>query len=364
METRCQGWLAVTVAALALGAFAPAAGAATAQVTDNGTEQVLTYTAAAGEINSLTLAAPDATDANYSFVDAGAGVTITAGTGCTAMLTGTGVECDPTGVDRVEIDLGDSKDHLNVFSSNVPVHALLGDGDDDVEDPEIGPATSTRSYEGGAGNDYFVGKGDGVIPNDYQGGPDKDTISYEYRLTPVSVSIDDVANDGANLGAEGDNVHSDIEVVLGGASDDTLVGSANGDTLAGLDGKDNIQGLGGDDQLEAWGRGAPDATPMCDLDVLDGGAGNDRLFPGGRPPANGGGDADQLIGDSIVCASGGDDVHGDGGIDIADFSGVTGPLTVTLFDDLGNDGIGGKDNFHSDIEDLYGGAGGMTLVGT
>src|SRR3954454_20304924 len=110
METRCQGWLAVTVAALALGVFAPAAGAATAQVTDNGTEQVLTYTAAPTELNYLTLAAPDATDANYSFVDTGAGVTIAAGAGCTPMLTGTGVDCDPTGVDRIEIALDDGTD--------------------------------------------------------------------------------------------------------------------------------------------------------------------------------------------------------------------------------------------------------------
>src|SRR3954447_18142231 len=240
MEIRCQGWLAVTVAALALGAFAPAAGAATAQVTDNGTEQVLTYTAAAGEINSLTLAAPDATDANYSFVDVGAGVTITAGTGCTAMLTGTGVECDPTGVDRVEIDLGDSKDHLHVYSSLVPVHALLGDGDDDVEDPEIGPATSKRVYEGGAGNDYFAGKGDGIntVPNEYIGGADKDTVSYEYRTKPVSGSIADVANDGANLGAEGDNIHTDIEVILGSSAKDTIVGSPANETLVGMDGGD------------------------------------------------------------------------------------------------------------------------------
>ena len=359
MEMRCQGWLAGTVVALTLGAFAPAAGAATVEITDDGTEQVLHYTALPGEINSLTVAAPDATDANYSFVDAGAGVTITPGTGCTTVLTG-GVDCDPTGVDRIEIALDDLKDHLHVFSSNVPVHADLGTGDDDVEDPEIGPATSTRSYEGGDGADYFAGKGDGVLPNDYKGGPGKDTVSYEYRLTHVSVSIDDVANDGAT--AEGDNIHKDIEVVFGGAADDTLVGSEANDTLVGLDGADNIQGLEGDDQLEAWGRGAADATPMCDIDVLDGGPGADRLFLGGRTTANGGPDDDQLMGDSATCGTFGDDVHGDAGRDLADFSIVTGPLTASL-DDQPNDGIGGKDNFHADIEDLYGGAGGMTLIG-
>src|SRR5215212_4656493 len=360
MEMRCQGWLAVTVAALTLGAFAPAAGAATVEITDDGTEQVLRYTAAPGEVNSLTVAAPDATDADYSFVDAGAGVTITPGSGCIAVLTGSGVGCDPTGVDRVEIALDDFNDHLHVFSSNVPVHADLGTGDDDVEDPEIGPATSTRSYEGGEGADYFAGKGDGVLANDYKGGPGKDTVSYEYRLTHVSVSIDDAPNDGAT--AEGDNVHKDIEVVLGGAADDTLVGSDANDTLVGLDGADDIEGLAGDDQLEAWGRGTPGATPMCDLDVLDGGLGADRLFLGGRTSAHGGADDDQLMGDSAVCGVLGDDVHGDPGRDLADFSIVSGPATVSL-DDQPNDGIDAKDNFHSDIEDLYGGAGGMTLIG-
>ncbi len=351
----------MTVAALSLGAFAPAAGAATAQVTDDGTEQVLHYTAAPGEVNSLTLAAPDATDANYSFVDAGAGVTITAGTGCTAMLTGTGVDCDPTGLDRIEITLDDGADHMHVFSSNLPVHVDGGAGDDTFEDPEIGPATSTRSFEGGEGNDYFAGKGDGVLPHDYKGGPGKDTVSYEYRLTPVSVSIDDVANDGAP--AEGDNVHTDVEVVWGSAASDTLVGSPNADTLVGLDGADNIQGLAGDDQLEAWGQGAVGAAPICDLDVLDGGPGADRLFLGGRTTAHGGPDGDQLMGDSAVCAGGGDDVYGDEGTDLADFSVTTGPLTASL-DDVANDGIGAKDNFHSDIEDMLGGAGGMTLIGS
>ena len=53
MEARRHGWLVGAVAALALGAFAPAASAATANITDDGTTQVLHYDAAAGEVNNL-----------------------------------------------------------------------------------------------------------------------------------------------------------------------------------------------------------------------------------------------------------------------------------------------------------------------
>ena len=53
MDVRRHGWLVGAVAALALGAFAPAASAATATITDDGTTQVLHVDAAAGEVNNL-----------------------------------------------------------------------------------------------------------------------------------------------------------------------------------------------------------------------------------------------------------------------------------------------------------------------
>ena len=112
--------------------------------------------------------------------------------------------------------------------------------------------------------------------------------------------------------------------------------------------------MGGVDKLEASG---------CDSDTLDGGAGADTLALGGNTTADGGPDGDQILSDTGVCAPGSkDDVHGGDGIDLADFSIVTGPLSVSL-DDQPNDGWGGADNFHLDIEDITAGAGGMVLIG-
>src|SRR4029434_6559459 len=73
----------------------------------------------------------------------------------------------------------------------------------------------------------------------------------------VTVILDDIANDG-ELG-EGDNVHADVENVIGGNGDDKLEGSAANNVLRGGNGNDTLSGNAGND-------------------TLDGGAGSDELF--------------------------------------------------------------------------------------
>jgi Ca2+-binding RTX toxin-like protein len=354
MELRRHGWLAVGVAALTLGAFAPAAGAATAEITDDGTEQVLHFTAAPGEVNKLTLSAPHTGQVDYMFTDTGVGVTITPGTGCATATLPASVSCSPAGLDRVEITLDDGADDLFIYSSDVPTNVAGGAGNDIIEDLEIATGTPARSFTGGEGDDFFQTSATGTLAHDYQGGGGTDVVAYAYRTTPQSITLDDVANDGEPT--EGDNVHSDIENVHGGSAADTIVASGADNWLIGNGGADSLQGLGGADKL--W------ASAGCDADVLTGGDGTDTLYLGGNTKADGGPDGDHILSDSAVCAPGSsDEVNGGDGVDLADFGQVGGALSVSL-DDVANDGWGGGDNFHSDLEDVNGGDGGMVLIGS
>jgi Ca2+-binding RTX toxin-like protein len=68
--------------------------------------------------------------------------------------------------------------------------------------------------------------------------------------------------DGSNAGGEGDRIATDVENLIGGSGDDTIVGNLGDNQLEGGGGNDTIFGVGGDD-------------------VLDGNAGNDVLDCGG-----------------------------------------------------------------------------------
>ncbi|MBJ7520664.1 MAG: hypothetical protein JHC84_13290 [Solirubrobacteraceae bacterium] len=124
-----------------------------------------------------------------------------------------------------------------------------------------GGATSDTLFGGtegdapGSGNDTLDGGGGGDL---LRGGDGVDTATYATRGVPVTVSLDDVANDGQ--AAENDNVRSDVEAIIGGAAPDTLTGSAGanridgaggGDTITGGDAADVLVGGEGDDTIQA-----------------------------------------------------------------------------------------------------------------
>jgi Ca2+-binding RTX toxin-like protein len=137
--------------------------------------------------------------------------------------------------------------------------------------------------------------------------------TYAGRTNPVFVILDDVANDG-EIG-EGDNVHADVENVIGGDGDDKIEGSAANNVLRGGNGNDTLSGNAGND-------------------TLDGGAGSDEMF----------GNA--------------------GARDMADYTNTFSPMIITL-DDNPNDGpFGQNDNVHSDVEDLRGGQSNDLLIGS
>jgi Ca2+-binding RTX toxin-like protein len=75
-------------------------------------------------------------------------------------------------------------------------------------------------------------KNSGLGADSIEGGDGRDMVYYGSRSAPVTVTLADrIANDG-ELG-EGDNVETDVEDVIGGLGNDTLVGSAGSNLLSG-----------------------------------------------------------------------------------------------------------------------------------
>jgi Ca2+-binding RTX toxin-like protein len=164
---------------------------------------------------------------------------------------------------------------------------------------------------GGTGNDTLVSD-TAAGPVDFAGGAGVDTADFSGRTAPLNISLDNAANDGAT--SEGDNIHTDVEKVIGGSGNDTLKGSRFNDTLVG--------GLGTDTLIGGLGN-----------DVLDGGLGNDVL-------------------------------SGRDGIDTVTYADRTTPVVVSL-DGIANDGevaVHEADQLET-IEVVIGGHGNDVLTG-
>jgi Ca2+-binding RTX toxin-like protein len=137
-----------------------------------------------------------------------------------------------------------------------------GTGEDDLDggtgDDELRGHSDADELEGGSGDDLLDG---GKGADEINGGPHgarHDRVDYSTRLNPVTV---DLTRSDAPQGeaAEGDTI-IDVEDVLGGHHDDTLVGSPANNELVGGEGNDHLNGREG-------------------RDFLFGGFGRDVLFP-------------------------------------------------------------------------------------
>ncbi|MEJ3655163.1 calcium-binding protein [Actinomycetes bacterium KLBMP 9759] len=137
-----------------------------------------------------------------------------------------------------------------------------GDGEDEVH--------------GGSGDDLLCGDCTPVLPasgpqpispgaDRIEGGAGIDTVTYLERDADVTVSLDGKPDDG--VAGENDLVAGDIENVVGGNRNDTLVGDDGPNELDGGSGIDTLAGNGGNDTLHGGvGR-----------DTLLGGSGDDQL---------------------------------------------------------------------------------------
>ena len=205
------------------------------------------------------------------------------------------------------------------------VHAVvsLGDGDDTGR-VEITPLLGNAPWpvlgefdtiDGGPGNDALIGSeaDDRLIggpgADDIQGGGGiEDYVTYADdgdQTQGVTVTLDDVANDGRP--GEGDNVHRDVESVVGaqqGGND--LTGSAVDDSLWGGAGDDVLRGKAGNDELHGDSSFMPGAGGH---NVLDGGIGLDTLFGGEQDDVIYADDGQPDL--RIVCGGGNDTVYDD-----------------------------------------------------
>jgi Ca2+-binding RTX toxin-like protein len=328
---------------------------------------------------------------------------ITGGRGEDAMLGG-------EGNDRIEARLD-----LLTEGGHTGHDVLDGEGGDDLLGAGPDPGSGV----------FVVDQGGAVAnpapdPDVMRGGPGRDTVEYGLRSTPLSISLDGVANDGAE--GEHDDVAADVETLIGGAAEDTLTGGAGGESLNGAGGDDLLRGLGGDDELDGGvgdagsdslegGEGADTLRGQSGDDSLDGGPGDDTVAGGGGSDGLAGGDGgdtlaggagiDRLTGGDgddtlrggdlgLVGADGADDLDGGGGADAleggpgndrldggegadrisggegrdtADYGLRAAAVTVTL-DDVANDGEAGEgDGIGRDVESVVGSAAPDTITG-
>jgi Ca2+-binding RTX toxin-like protein len=238
----------------------------------------------------------------------------------------------------VEIVLGGAGDDRIASDHSKAPRAFYGGAGKDTlvgaEGPDrLNGGAGRDSLLAGAGDDLLVG---GAGRDVFHGESGSDTVSYYYAAEPVRAAIDGLSNDGVR--GERDNVHGDVENLLGGSADDHLVGSDGtlnqvANVLDGGAGSDVLEGLNGDDLL----------IGSVGDDTLNGGHGADSL--------RGGLGTDQLIG-------------GYGYEDVVDYSDRVVGVEVSL-DGIADDGAGGEnDRIDDDVEGVFGGRGDDVLIGS
>ncbi len=225
-----------------------------------------------------------------------------------------------------------------------------------------------ENLTGGAGNDTFTGD---AGANVFEGGSaGSDTVTYSDRgaLETVLVSLDNVANDGRPLPlpAEGDDVRTSIDNVVGGAGPDTISGSATVNRLDGAGGADIV--FGGADAGDTLVGGA-DRDVLTYADVPAGTSVTINVSGSGAPPAgtDNAGEFEVLIGgdgnDTITGNTSANVLSGGPGIDTVTYlDRGSQPVAVSL-DGLDNDGAAGETDNVVSMENVVGGGGGDTLRG-
>jgi Ca2+-binding RTX toxin-like protein len=317
---------------------------------------------------------------------------------CVAAQDASQVQCPFDRVTSVLVLTSAGNDEV-VAIVPVPVTVITGGGNDDV-------------FSASVKNDLFLlGDGDDAIriapgagASDVFGGPGRDQVSYDLPLElfeGVSISLDDIANDGPSAIVRNDNIRSDVETLVGGVGNDILIGSDSSNLILGGPGNDTIRGLGGDDTMNGEG-----TFFLGDLytDLIDGGAGTDTVSYDDRSAAvnvsldgvandgdptigeadnvlntenivggngndtltgNAGGNTIRGLGgdDTIAGGAGADVIDGGAGTDTATYADRLTAVAVSL-DGLANDGSTGERDNVINTENLIGGGGNDTLTGS
>ena len=146
-----------------------------------------------------------------------------------------------TGKTRLVVNGGAGDDTL-ALANNVTINGLI-----------YGGRGRDRIHAGGGKDEIF-------------GGGETDTVDYSDATVALSVSLNDLADDGP---AKNDNVHSDVENVLGGSANDTILGGVVANLFVGNGGADTLRGFGGRDVL-IGGKGGDTLAGLAGDDLLIG----------------------------------------------------------------------------------------------
>lgn len=164
---------------------------------------------------------------------------------------------------------------------------ILGNAGNDV----LTGSPSNDLIYGLGGNDLLIaghGGGNDLI----DGGADGDTVRYASTTLGVTVDLEfGFASDATGVNVIGTDTLVNIENVIGGSGNDTIVGDGAANQLEGSLGNDVLTGGGGDDTLYGYlADSSVTAGPNADVnagkdgedgaDSLYGGAGNDELHGG------------------------------------------------------------------------------------
>jgi Ca2+-binding RTX toxin-like protein len=197
-------------------------------------------------------------------------------------------------IKKMIVDMGEGN---NVFAAgdnkHIPMSVVAGAGNDTLT-----TSSANDTIDGGAGNDYLYGgnKNDLIISAEGTdtiiGGAGDDTADYSARLGDLSLTMNDIIDDGES-GDDLAYIGTDFETVLGGAGNDTISADGQGiltyhyfwggggrDSLLGGDGPDTLRGGRGNDSLTG-GPGDDVLVGDAGKDSLRGGGGADTLFGGG-----------------------------------------------------------------------------------
>ena len=139
-----------------------------------------------------------------------------------------------TGGDDGETLIGDAGDDTLVG----------GGGNDTLDDGSETESAGADRLDGGAGDDTLSGGPVRVPGETLIGGDGNDTADYSRRNAPLTIELDNVANDGE--AGEADDVQADVEGVIGGSDADALTGN---------DAPNVLDGQGGDDRIPGYSTG-------------------------------------------------------------------------------------------------------------
>ena len=207
-------------------------------------------------------------------------------------------DIDLEGINHVDFDGAGGNDFMRLnpklwwaatMNGGTGNDALLGGAAAD----DLRGGNDDDELAGQGGNDFLDG---GFGSDTMQGNAGRDQVDYSARIGNLSIRMDDGRGDGET--GENDFIVPDVERILGGSGNDTMIGGAEvnlfyagdgndrlvggggADRLFGEAGNDRLNGGDGDDYLEA-GSGQDTLHGDAGADALFGLGGNDRLFSGG-----------------------------------------------------------------------------------